>query len=188
MPAKTLDLLDWPRLTQHLSTFAMTKLGSLVTQQLTPAQSLRESQRLLQQTQEVVELESRTGSLSFDGVQDISAALERAGRRGILSGMELLSIATTLSAARQLRRIVDRFPELVSINDLMSGLRTFPELEQEIHHCIDDQGDVEDRASEKIAEIRDHGRHSRQQVQKNSAKHFAAQGECPSGDFDYPAL
>ncbi len=166
MPAKTLDLLDWPRLTQHLSTFTMTKLGSLITQQLTPAQSLRESQRLLQQTQEVVELESRTGSLSFDGVQDISAALERAGQRGILSGMELLSIATTLSAARQLRRIVDRFPELISINELVSALRTFPELEKEIHHCLDDQGDVEDRASEKIADIRDRSRHGRQQVQK----------------------
>jgi DNA mismatch repair protein MutS2 len=166
MPAKTLDLLDWPRLTQHLSTFTMTKLGSLVTQQLTPAQSLKESQRLLQQTQEVVELESRTGSLSFDGVQDISTSLERAGQRGILSGMELLNIATTLSAARQLRRIVDRFPELISINELVSELRTFPELEQEIHHCIDDQGDVEDRASEKIADIRDRSRRSRQQVQK----------------------
>jgi DNA mismatch repair protein MutS2 len=166
MPAKTLDLLEWTRLTSHLSTFAMTKLGSLVTQQLTPPQSLRESQRLLQQTQEVVELESRTGSLSFDGVQDISGSLERAGRHGILSGLELLNIATTLSAARQLRRIVDKFPELVSINDLVSGLRTFPELEQEIHHCLDDQGDVEDRASEKITEIRDRLRHTRQKVQQ----------------------
>jgi DNA mismatch repair protein MutS2 len=166
MPAKTLDLLEWTRLTSHLSTFTMTKLGSLVTQQLTPPQSLRESQRLLQQTQEVVELESRTGSLSFDGVQDISGSLERAGRGGILSGLELLNIATTLSAARQLRRIVDKFPELVSINDLVSPLRTFPELEQEIHHCLDDHGDVEDRASEKIAEIRDRLRHTRQKVQQ----------------------
>lgn len=166
MPAKTLDLLEWPRLTSHLSTFTMTKLGSLVTQQLVPPQSLRESQRLLQQTQEVVELESRTGSLSFDGVQDISGSLERAGRGGILSGLELLNIATTLSAARQLRRIVDKFPELVSINDLVSPLRTFPELEQEIHHCLDDNGDVEDRASEKIAEIRDRLRHTRQKVQQ----------------------
>jgi DNA mismatch repair protein MutS2 len=166
MPAKTLDLLEWTRLTSHLSTFAMTKLGSLVTQQLTPPQSLRESQRLLQQTQEVVELESRTGSLSFDGVQDISGSLERAGRHGILSGPELLNIATTLSAARQLRRIVDKFPELVSINDLVSGLRTFPELEKEIHHCLDDHGDVEDRASEKITEIRDRLRHTRQKVQQ----------------------
>jgi DNA mismatch repair protein MutS2 len=166
MPAKTLDLLEWPRLTYHLSTFTMTKLGSLVTQQLTPPQSLLASQRLLQQTQEVVELESRTGSLSFDGVQDISASLERAGRGGILSGIELLNIATTLSAARQLRRIVDKFPELVSINDLVSVLRTFPELEQEIHHCLDDQGDIEDRASEKIAAIRDRLRHTRQKVQQ----------------------
>ena len=166
MPAKTLDLLEWPRLTYHLSTFTMTKLGSLVTQQLTPPQSLLESQRLLTQTQEVVELESRTGSLSFDGVQDISGSLERAGRHGILSGLELLNIATTLSAARQLRRIVDKFPELVSINDLVSGLRTFPELEKEIHHCLDDHGDVEDRASDKIAEIRDRLRQTRQKVQQ----------------------
>jgi DNA mismatch repair protein MutS2 len=166
MPAKTLELLEWNRLTHHLSTFAATKLGSLVTQQLTPHQSQKESLRLLQQTQEVIDLESRTGSLSFDGIQDISSALERAGLHGILSGLELLNIATTLAAARQLRRIVDRFPDLVAINVLVSDLRTFPELEQEIHHCIDDQGEVEDRASEKIAEIRDRLRHSRQQIQQ----------------------
>jgi DNA mismatch repair protein MutS2 len=77
-----------------------------------------------------------------------------------------LHIATTLSTARQLRRTVDRFPELVNLNGLVSDLRTFPELEQEIHHCIDDQGDVTDRASEKLRGIRDRTQQSRQQVQK----------------------
>jgi DNA mismatch repair protein MutS2 len=167
MPVKTLELLEWPRLTHHLSTFAATKLGSLVAQRLVPPNSLAESQKLLQQTQEIAELESQlTGSLSFDGVQDIGSALERCVRQGVLSGLELLNIATTLAAARQLRRVVDKYPVLENLNALVADLRTFPELEQDIHHCIDDQGEVTDRASEKLATIRDRQQHNRQQVQR----------------------
>jgi DNA mismatch repair protein MutS2 len=167
MPVKTLELLEWSRLTQHLSTFAATKLGSLVAQRLVPPNSLQESRQLLQQTQEMAELESQlTGSLSFDGVQDIGSSLERSIRRGVLSGLDLLNIATTLAAARQLRRIIDRYPVLVNLNALVADLRTFPELEKEIHHCIDDQGEITDRASEKLATIRDRQQHNRQQVQR----------------------
>jgi DNA mismatch repair protein MutS2 len=167
MPLKTLELLEWSRLAQHLSTFATTKIGSLVAQQLVPPSSLQESQQLLQQTQEMAELESQlTGSLSFDGVQDIGSSLERSIRQGVLNGLELLNIATTLAAARQLRRIIDRYPVLVNLNALVADLRTFPELEKEIHHCVDDQGEITDRASEKLATIRDRQQHNRQQVQR----------------------
>jgi DNA mismatch repair protein MutS2 len=167
MPAKTLELLEWSRLTQHLSTFAATKLGSLVAQRLVPPNSLQESRQLLQQTQEMAELESQlTGSLSFDGVQDIGSALDRCIRQGVLSGLELLNIATTLAAARQLRRTIDKYPVLENLNALVTDLRTFPELEKEIHHSIDDQGEVTDRASEKLATIRDRQQQNRQQVQR----------------------
>lgn len=167
MPVKTLELLEWSRLTHHLSTFAATKLGSLVARRLVPPNSLTESQKLLQQTQEIAELESQlTGSLSFDGVQDIGSSLERCVRQGVLSGLELLNIATTLAAARQLRRVIDKYPVLENLNALVADLRTFPELEQDIHHCIDDQGEVTDRASEKLATIRDRQQHNRQQVQR----------------------
>jgi DNA mismatch repair protein MutS2 len=122
MPAKTLELLEWPRLAAHLSTFTQTKLGSLVAQRLVPPDALAESLHLLQQTQEVVELESHVnGSLSFDGIQDIGPSLARVSLQGILNGFELLHIATTLSAARQLRRTVDRFPELVNLNRFRSA-------------------------------------------------------------------
>ncbi|NJM78124.1 MAG: endonuclease MutS2, partial [Acaryochloridaceae cyanobacterium RU_4_10] len=167
MPAKTLELLEWPRLVQHLSTFTQTKLGSLVAQQWVPPDALAESLHLLQQTQEAIELESHVnGSLKFDGVCDIVPSLARVSIQGVLNGVELLHIATTLAAARQLRRTVDRFPELENLNALVSNLRTFPELEQDIHHCIDDQGDVTDRASEKLRGIRDRAQQFRQQVQK----------------------
>jgi|GEM_PF-18480 MutS2 family protein len=153
--AETLELLEWPRLCQHLATFAATKLGIAAALQLeipaTPAQTAE----LLAQTQEAYQLESRlSGGLTFEGIQDIGASVKRAELQGLLSGEELLAIATTLAGARQLRRIIDAQPDVPTLKELVAGLRTYPELEQEIHRCIDDRAQVADRATPKLAGIR----------------------------------
>ena len=153
--AETLELLEWPRLCQHLATFAATKLGVAAALQLeipaTPAQTAE----LLAQTQEAYQLESRlSGGLTFEGIQDIGTSVKRAELQGLLSGEELLAIATTLAGARQLRRIVDAQPDVPTLKELAAGLRTYPELEQEIHRCIDDRAQVADRATPKLAGIR----------------------------------
>lgn len=153
--AETLELLEWPRLCQHLSTFAATKLGAIASRHLQIPQTKEESLTLLAYTQEVYQLESRLISgWTFDGICDIGDALERAELQGILAGEELLNIATTLAGARQLRRVIDGQEELRNLNELVALLRTYPEIEQEIHRCIDDRGEVADRASSKLAEIR----------------------------------
>ena len=92
--------------------------------------------------------------LQFGGIRDIGESLERAQLQGILSGDELLDIATTLSGARRVRRQIDAQEELPVLQALVADLRTFPELEQEIHRCIDDRGNVADRASDKLGNIR----------------------------------
>lgn len=167
MPAKTLELLEWPRLCQHLSTFAATKLGMAAAQALELPEQPAESQTLLQQTQEVYDLENQLLSpLVFNGIYDIRPALDRAEKQGVLSGDELLQVATTLSGARQLRRLIDRNPELTELNRLVTELRTYPELEQNIHHCIDDHGEVADRASEKLVSIRQKQRQTHSDIQK----------------------
>lgn len=154
--AETLELLEWGRLCQHLSTFAATKLGAIAAQNLKIPTHPAETLTLLAQTREVYDLESRaSGSLSFDGIGDIGEALERAERHGILTGPELLTLATTLAGARTLRRTIDNHPDLTVLNDLVQDLRTYPEIEQDIHHCIDDHGDVLDRASLKLGSIRE---------------------------------
>lgn len=163
--AETLELLEWSRLCQHLSTFAATKLGAIAARNLRIPTQIDETRTLLAQTQEVYDLESRSASgLSFDGIQDFGEALERAERQGILSGEELLGIATSLAGARNLRRIIDNQPELTVLNAVVEDLRTYPELEQEIHFCIDDRGQVTDRATPKLAGIRDRQRQIRDQV------------------------
>lgn len=163
--SETLELLEWPRLCQHLSTFAATKLGSIVARNLPIPETQAESEQLLAQTKEVYELESRLHpGLSFEGIQDIGDSLERAVLQSILPGEELLAIATTLAGARNLRRVIDNQENIPVLNDLVSELRTYPELEQEIHRCIDERGQVTDRASQKMGEIRGELRKVRSQI------------------------
>jgi DNA mismatch repair protein MutS2 len=155
--AETLELLEWPSLCQQLATFAQTKLGAIALENLSIPSKPTETLQLLAQTQEIYNLELKLAhSLSFEGIEDIGIALERAELKGILSGLELLAIASTLAGMRRLRRTIDNANEvaLPVITALISEVRTYPELEQEIHRCIDDRGDVSDRASAKLAGVR----------------------------------
>ncbi|WP_414528606.1 endonuclease MutS2 [Nodularia chucula] len=163
--SETLELLEWHRLCQHLSTFAATKLGAIASLHLKIPASQAASTHLLAQTKEVYQLEIQlTTGLSFDGIQDIGDALERAELSGILAGDELLAIATTLAGARNLRRVIDNQENLTVLTELVADLRTYPELEQEIHRCIDERGQVTDRASQKLGEIRTELRKTRSQI------------------------
>lgn len=163
--SETLELLEWHRLCQHLSTFAATKLGATVTRDLPIPTTLAESEQLLAQTKEVYQLESHlTSGLSFEGIQDFGDSLERAELQGILSAEELLAIATSLAGARNLRRVIDNQEDVPILTEIVSQLRTYPELEQEIHRCIDERGQVTDRASQKLGEIRQNLRTLRTQI------------------------
>ncbi len=165
--SETLELLEWSRLCQHLATFAATKLGLVAARNLKIPTSQAQSEQLLAQTREVYELENRlTTGLSFEGIQDIGESIERAGLQGILAGNELLAIATTLSGARQLRRVIDNQQDVPVLTHLVAELRTYPELEQEIHRCIDERGQVADRASPNLAGIRTQIKQLRTQINR----------------------
>ncbi|WP_373524707.1 endonuclease MutS2 [Nostoc sp.] len=163
--SETLELLEWHRLCQHLATFAATKLGATAARHLKIPDSQTQSEQLLEQTKEVYQLETRlTTGLSFEGIQDIGDSLERAERGGILAGDQLLAIATTLAGVRNLRRVIDNQEDLPILTELVADLRTYPELEQEIHRCIDERFQVTDRASQKLGEIRTDLRRLRTQI------------------------
>ena len=152
--SETLNLLEWPRLCRHLATFTATNIGNVAAQRLPIPKTQEESEALLAQPVEAAQLESTVGGLQFGGIRDIGVSLERAKLQGFLSGDELLDIATTLSGARRLRRRIDGQEDLPVLQALVEDLRTFPEIEQEIHRCIDDRGQVADRASAKLGNIR----------------------------------
>lgn len=164
---ETLELLEWSRLCQHLATFAATKLGTIASQNLPIPTTQDQSQYLLNQTKEIYELEQRLSTgLSFEGIEDISNSLTRAELQGMLSGEELIRIATTLAGMRRLRRFLDEQEGIPLLQEIISQIRTYPELEQEIYHCIDERYSVLDRAHPKLAEIRQQMRRLQEKIEK----------------------
>jgi len=166
---ETLNLLEWHRLCEHLATFAETKIGAVAARNLQLPTSKEISLQLLAQTTEIYNLEQELDAgWTFRGVKDIGVALERAKIGGILSAQELLDIATTLAGMRYLRRIIDnKAEELPVLNDLIFPVRTYPEIEQQIHHCIDDRGEITDRANPRIASIRAKVKSLRRQIRQS---------------------
>ncbi len=154
MQAETLELLEWNRLCQHLSTFTTTKLGAIAAVHLPIPDRYEGTLDLLTQTKEAYGLEERNAGVSLDGIQNITEAVFRAEKHGVLSPSELWAIATTLAGARNLRRQLDNADHCPNLQILASELRTYPDVEQEIYRCIDEGGNVLDRASVRLGEIR----------------------------------
>jgi len=153
--AEALELLEWPRLCNQVASFALTTSGRRFCQALPLAASPAESQALLGETTELLALDGLTeGGLSFQGVADLGNTVALCAKGGTAGGEALLEVATTLAAARRLRRQIDE-PTLRPIaTALIGSLRTFPELEQRLQFCLEEGGRVADRASPALQGLR----------------------------------
>ena len=152
---EALELLEWPRLAEQLASFASTTPGRCACLELALPACLAASRSQLAETTELLGLDGLLeGGLSFQGVADIAALVTLCAKGGTAPGEELLSLATTLAAARRLRRQIDD-PQLRPVcTALVAELRTLPELEQRLHFCLEEGGRVADRASPPLEGLR----------------------------------
>tara|TARA_Y100001968_G_scaffold205801_1_gene189010 strand:+ start:16375 stop:18750 length:2376 start_codon:yes stop_codon:yes gene_type:complete len=152
---ESLDLLEWPKVCEQLSTFAITPQGKRNSQKLLVPMDIATSRKDLAETVEIGSIdEVIEGGLSFEGVKDIESLLLRSSKGGILSGEELLSVAETLKSSRRLRRQIDDPIHRPTISLLLLDLATFPELEKLLLFGLEEGGRVADRASLKLYELR----------------------------------
>ncbi len=152
---ETLELLEWPRLCDHLSTFASTSQGCVHCKNLPLPSDLATSRLRLAETLEMHALDAaHDGGVTFQGIHDLEALLARCVKGGIASGEELLKVAETLAAARRLRRQIDD-PEMRPVTTfLLFDLATLPDLEKLLRFGLEEGGRVADRASERLARLR----------------------------------
>ena len=152
---EALELLEWPRLSSHVASFTSTAAGRRGCVPLPLAGCQADSETLQAETGELLALDGLTeGGLSFQGVADIATTVQLCAKGGTAAGEALLELATTLAAARRLRRQIDG-PELRPVTTaLVAELRTLPELEQRLHFCLEEGGRVADRASPALGGLR----------------------------------
>ena len=152
---ETLELLEWPRLCEHFSTFASTSQGRQHCQKGLLPNDLETTLTYQVRSMELASLDGLLeGGLSFRGVNDLEIVLLRCGKGGTASGEELLSVAETLAAARRLRRQIDDLELRPVCTALLEDVATLPELEQRLKFALEEGGRVADRASSSLEGLR----------------------------------
>src|SRR5690606_21349900 len=152
---RSLRVLEYPKIIAMLQQRTAFAPGAELAQRLVPLTGLQDVDEALADTEEALRLLETGGPDLLAGARDVREAVRRAGVGAVLSPGELLDVAATAAAVRRVRRALlhepDHHPRLAA---RAAGMAAFPELEDAVGACIGDDGDVLDRASPKLAQLR----------------------------------
>jgi DNA mismatch repair protein MutS2 len=157
MDEKSLEKLEYHKIIDQLQTHCATSMGRHFALTIRPLAQLEEVRRRLTGTDEAYAVERLKGSVPFGGISDISTSLKRSSLGGILNTVELIAVAYNISGGRRVKRFIEAYQEKhVSqiIGPLVQEISDPRGLEQSIRHCIDDNHNILDRASDDLMRIR----------------------------------
>ena len=152
---ESIELLEWPILKNHLSSFASTKMGKRAILDFEIPTQLEDAQKLLDETKEIYLLEIENDQkISFEGVFDIKKNVEICFKDGLISPINLLEIADTISTAKRLKKIILNFEIRPLLSSILDKLVDLNQLEKILKNGIENNGRISDIASEKLSILR----------------------------------
>ena len=155
MEKKHLNTLEFPQILGRLARHVSFSAGTDLVLALEPSPVLIEVQQRLQETREARHLLDAHGGLSLGGAHDVRQLAENAQRGALLQPVDLLDISSTLRVGRRAQRMLARLRGQVPLlADIAGRIELCESLAEEIDRCINDQGEVVDHASTRLARIR----------------------------------
>ncbi len=152
---ESISLLEWDSLKTHLSSFASTEMCKRAILSFGIPSEYEASKRLLNETIEINELENNLDkSISFSGVFDISRNIIICSKGGVISSSELLEIARTIAAARNLKKILLDFEQRPYISSITKNLIDHQNIETIFKKGIESNGRISDNASNELYILR----------------------------------
>jgi DNA mismatch repair protein MutS2 len=145
-----------------------------------------ELRRLLRETSEARALLDRGQAAPVGDLALVGAALRRAAKGGALGARELLDLRATLAALHATERFLARHADVGPTLALhLPRLPDLRELEREIEHCLDPEGEVRDAASPALADGRREARELAAELQRRLAAylHEPEVAACLSDSF-----
>ena len=122
---------------------------------MAPAYDDVEVARLQEETAEGVRLLDEAGDIDLTGAEDVSGPVARASLEGVLTGLELLGVAATLTVQHRARSALPRvragFPLL---SGLTAGIPELGDVQRRIQSCIGLRGEVLDGATPSLGLLR----------------------------------
>jgi len=164
---KVLHVLEFEKVKEQLIKHASSSLGKEKAKALIPSSDYLDVVTLQEQTDEAAKVLRLKGNIPLGGLVDVRSTVKRAKIGGMLSSVELIEVAGTLYAGRQMKRFVEKMVEeeieLTHLPQLAEQIIILHDLERNINQCIDDNGYVLDSASVTLKGIR-------QQLRTNEAR------------------
>ncbi|NSL51543.1 endonuclease MutS2 [Calidifontibacillus erzurumensis] len=158
MNERVIRVLEFDKIKEALAKHATSSLGKEKAENLQPSSNFDEVVKWQEETDEAVKVLRLKGQVPLGGIFDIRASLKRAQIGGDLSASELLDVASTIYAGRQIKNFIEAMVEdgieLPLLDDYVKQIKPLAELERNIKNCIDDHGHVMDGASDKLRTIR----------------------------------
>ena len=155
IPHKTRRHLEWLRLCEALAERCRGEPAQERAIKLSVASSMRAARKQLQHIDEARALLDADERPPLGQPVDLSAALARAQRGGVLTSESLCQIAALISnsvdSVRFFKRHDETYPELA---DLAVGLTERRDVASDIQGCFDTEGGVSDFASGDLREMR----------------------------------
>jgi len=154
MDAKTLHVLEFPKILARLADFCDFSASADLAGALQPTPDYEEALVRLAETSEARTLLA-TSDLTIGGAHDIREPVDLAAHGGVLDPKELLDVQSTLVSMRDLHRFFDKHAEASPhLAAIAYRLPAPTGLIEAISRCIADNGEVADSASPKLYDLR----------------------------------
>ena len=155
MDEKTLTTLEFDKILARLAKHTSFSAGRDLALALRPSADYDEvlrRQRLTAEARHLREMKPRAG---LGGIHDVRTLADKANLGGILDPSELLDVATTLEAGRDLKAVLTRLSgPLPLLAELAERISDFDDVATDVHRCISPHAEVVDAASPALAVIR----------------------------------
>jgi DNA mismatch repair protein MutS2 len=150
-----LAALEWGKITARLGGHASSDPGRDRCLALAPGSDLEAIRISLEENRDGRRMLLQEGALPLDGLKEIGPEVEKAIKGAPLSPLELLRIGLTTRTGERVRKFFDdrrgRYPRLAHHAREIPPLR---DLAEEIEHKVDSSGNVPDRASPTLGNLR----------------------------------
>ncbi len=150
------EKLEFRKILNRLQAFASSDLGKNAAEHLTPNYGTEELAFELNRVDEMKRILESDEPFPIDGIRDIRETLQRAGvENSVLQATELLPIAYTLAASRNIKAFLQKRSESYRELHALSSLAVANKiLEYNITQAIDENGLVKDSASKELKVVR----------------------------------
>lgn len=159
MNDRTIKKLELDKIMAKLAQCCATNYGKELAAAVKPAENLTLVKKRITETSEARDILRLKGAAPFGGIKDIRTALQRCQKGAVLPAEDLLAVGDFLRGTKRLREFCLALEQdLPLIKDLAQQIVPISTLASILAKSITDEGEVADRASERLYSLRQKAR------------------------------